>query len=70
MFRFQAEYLTAVREVIAPTMRHAMIDGAYDKMIVRLGGGTMPLRLLSPYEGSPEETYNECRLILDSGWLG
>ncbi len=51
-------------------MRHAMIDGAYDKMIVRLGGGDMPLRLLSSCDGSPEETYNECRLILDSGWLG
>mgnify|MGYP001180007488 CR=1 FL=1 len=33
------------------------MDGAYDKMIVRASGADMPLRLLSPYEGFDEETF-------------
>ncbi len=72
LFRFQAEYLAAVHEIIAPMMKRTMIDGAYDKMLVRLGGGTMPLRLLSPYEGFEEQTYIECKKILEEkyrSWL-
>jgi dihydrodipicolinate synthase/N-acetylneuraminate lyase len=68
----QVEYLEAVEEIIAPMRRQALIDGAYDKMLVRLGGGRMPLRLLSPYESFSEETYAECKRILDrkySSWL-
>lgn len=45
--------------------RQELIDGAYDKLLVRLGGLPMPLRLLSPYEGFSEEVYQECRKILD-----
>ena len=34
------------------------IDGAYDKIWIRLSGlETMPLRLLSPYEGFTEAQY-------------
>ena len=35
--------------------------GAYDKLIARLGGVDMPLRLLSPYEGFTEEQVDVCR---------
>ncbi len=41
------------------------MDGAYDKMWVRLGGVPMPLRLLSPYESFPEDVLDQCRQILD-----
>ena len=41
------------------------IDGAFDKMIVRLGGlEEMPIRLLSPYQGFSEGQYLECERIL------
>ena len=64
LFRFHKEYLAVVRDVAAPARKHVRIDGAYDKLWVRLGGLPMPLRLLSPYESLPEETYDECRRIL------
>ena len=64
LFRFHKKYLTVVRDVSAPVLKYARIDGAYDKLWVRLGGLPMPLRLLSPYESLPEELYDECRRIL------
>ena len=50
-----------------------LIDGAYDKMLVRLGGLDMPLRLLSPYQGFSDDVFEECRRILHEkypDWLG
>ena len=73
LFRMQKEYLSMVDEILAPMFRKQLIDGAYDKMLVRLGGLPMPLRLLSPYESLTEEIYEECSRILHekySGWLG
>ncbi|MGJ5814543.1 dihydrodipicolinate synthase family protein [Paludibaculum fermentans] len=64
LFTFQSEYLRAVEEVIAPMRRQNLIDGAYDKAIVRLAGIAMPLRLLSPYETFSEEVFEECQAIL------
>jgi len=55
-----------VEEVIEPMRRREMIDGAYDKMLVRLSGIPMPLRLLSPYENFPESIFEECNSILQS----
>ena len=72
LFAHQAGYLRAVEEVIAPLRRHTLIDGAYDKALVRLAGIPMPLRLLSPYEGFSAETFDECKRILDqkyADWL-
>ena len=41
------------------------IDGAYDKVIVRLGGfEQMPLRLLSPYHYFTEEAFQVSKRIL------
>ena len=52
-------------EVLSPVRDTDHIDGAYDKMIVRLGGlEEMPLRLLSPYQGFTEGQYQACRRIL------
>jgi dihydrodipicolinate synthase/N-acetylneuraminate lyase len=64
LFQFQKEYLEMVEAVIAPMRRTPLMDGAYDKVIMRLGGVEMPLRLLSPYESFSEEVYEECRAIL------
>lgn len=65
LFTLQRDYLTAVWTIIAPMMRQRRMDGAYDKVLVRLGGFPMPLGLLSPYEAVPEEIYLECRQILE-----
>ena len=41
------------------------VDGAYDKLVVNLGGTVdMPLRLLSPYQGFSENELAQCRQIL------
>jgi hypothetical protein len=42
-------------------LREPLMDGAYDKALVRLGGLPMPLRLLSPYEGVREDVFLECQ---------
>jgi dihydrodipicolinate synthase/N-acetylneuraminate lyase len=49
------------------------MDGAYDKMLVKLGMlPDFPLRLLSPYEGFGDEDYVACRRLLErdyADWL-
>ncbi len=51
----------------------AKIDGAFDKLWLRLGGfEQMPLRLLSPYAGFTEAQYQACRQLLErkyADWL-
>ena len=48
-----------------PVRGESRIDGAYDKMVVRLGGlEAMPLRLLSPYQSFSEDQYQACKQIL------
>jgi dihydrodipicolinate synthase/N-acetylneuraminate lyase len=52
-------------DLFGPLRGEARIDGAYDKMLVRLGGfEDMPLRLLSPYKGFTEEQYQACKRVL------
>jgi dihydrodipicolinate synthase/N-acetylneuraminate lyase len=64
LFQSQKEYLSDVYEIITPLLREPLMDGAYDKALLRLGGFPMPLRLLSPYEGVREEVFRECETIL------
>ena len=64
LFRLQAEYLAVTADIMSPLSGASHMDGAYDKMWVRLGGVPMPLRLLSPYESFSEEEYEQCRRIL------
>jgi dihydrodipicolinate synthase/N-acetylneuraminate lyase len=56
----------------APVSRPHM-DGAYDKMLVKLGMlPDFPLRLLSPYLGYTHEDYERCRALLETrfpDWL-
>lgn len=65
LFQVHKEYMSAVYDVIGPMLREPLIDGAYDKALLRLGGFPMPLRLLSPYVTVSEETYLECRRLFD-----
>ena len=72
LFPMLRDYLNVVEDFLAPTAYKELIDGAYDKMIVRLSGLDFPLRLLSPYEWFPEEVFDACRKILEekhADWL-
>lgn len=64
LFRLQAEYMAAIAEILLPVQGTNLMDGAYDKMWVRLGGVPMPLGLLSPYESFTNEVLEKCRQIL------
>lgn len=64
LLAMQRDYLSMAAELQEPTRMHALMDGAYDKMWVKLAGLDMPLRLLSPYESFPPEVFEQCRRIL------
>lgn len=65
VFALQKEYHDMMYDVLGPALAAARIDGAYDKMLVRLGGlDEMPLRLLSPYQGFTEAEYQACKRVL------
>ena len=63
---FRAQYATMVEDLLLSLGGGvSRIDGAYDKMIVRLGGfEQMPLRLLSPYHYFTEEDFQTSKRIL------
>ena len=45
------------------------MDGAYDKMLVKLGMiPEFPLRLLSPYQSFDEDDYRAMKAVLDANW--
>lgn len=65
LFTLQKEFYDMMQDVLGPVLAQDRIDGAYDKMLVRLGGfDEMPLRLLSPYEWFTEEQYQACKQAL------
>lgn len=65
MFALQKEFHDMLVDVLGPLLAAGRIDGAYDKLLVRLGGlEAMPLRLLSPYQGFSEEEYQVCKQTL------
>jgi dihydrodipicolinate synthase/N-acetylneuraminate lyase len=73
LFPMQAEYIRVMDTFLKPTAGRECIDGAYDKMIVRASGIDMPLRLLSPYIGFDEETFEACVRTLRErypDWIG
>lgn len=54
-------------DVYGPLLALDRIDGAYDKMTVRLAGlDEMPLRLLSPYQCFSEEQYLACKHVFET----
>lgn len=65
LFALQKEFYDMFKAIIGPLAREERIDGAYDKLLKRLGGlESMPLRLLSPYRGLSEEQYRSARSVL------
>jgi dihydrodipicolinate synthase/N-acetylneuraminate lyase len=62
LFELQRGFQDLVTDVFDPLPPGERIDGAYDKMIQRMGGlEEMPLRLLSPYQCYTEEQYQACK---------
>jgi dihydrodipicolinate synthase/N-acetylneuraminate lyase len=72
LFEMQREYLNVFEAILAPMRGTVLMDGAYDKVLSRLGGGEIPLRLLSPYESFTEEVYEECLAAYrrHQAWIG
>lgn len=67
MFELQKTFHDLLMDVLGPRLSQGRIDGAYDKLLKRLGGlEEMPLRLLSPYQGFSEEEYQESKRIFDA----
>ncbi|MDJ0754190.1 MAG: dihydrodipicolinate synthase family protein [Ardenticatenaceae bacterium] len=51
-------------DLFGPLRSEKRMDGAYDKILVRLGGlEEMPLRLLSPYKGFTEAQYESVKRV-------
>jgi dihydrodipicolinate synthase/N-acetylneuraminate lyase len=64
MLTLQHGFANLLADVFGPLLAQGRIDGAYDKLIVRLGGlAEMPLRLLSPYQGFDEQEYQAARRV-------
>lgn len=65
MFR---EHMEFIEDFIKATAGKDLIDGAYDKMLVRLGGMDFPPRLLSPYEWFSEDVFHSCQKVIREKW--
>jgi dihydrodipicolinate synthase/N-acetylneuraminate lyase len=65
LFRLSHEFYRLSLDLFGSLRSDTRIDGAYDKLIAKLGGlEEMPLRLLSPYSGFTEAEYRMCFTIL------
>ncbi len=60
----QADLAAMTAELRALVEPRAHMDGAFDKMYARLHQPGFPLRLLPPYRGVPEETFESFRDLL------
>ena len=73
LMRLQHAFQAMGTELWAQPAPGPHMDGAYDKMLVKLGMlPEFPLRLLSPYQGFTEDDYRACRRLLDekyADWL-
>lgn len=73
LFELQTDFQRLGTELWAQVRPGPHMDGAYDKMLVKLGMlPEFPLRLLSPYQGFGDEDYQACRRLLDTryaAWL-
>ncbi len=69
LFNLQKGFHDLGTQLFGPLRDEGRIDGAYDKILVRLGGfEEMPLRLLSPYKGFSEEQYQQCKQIFQENF--
>ena len=73
-FRIAQEFMDVWTEAFSPTdYRTDPIDPVWDKMLAKLAGLDIPLRLLSPYRCYPDEVYEQVKRILIEKypeWLG
>ncbi len=73
LMRLQHAFQAMGTELWAQPAPGPHMDGAYDKMLVKLGMlPDFPLRLLSPYQGFTEDDYQACRRLLEekyADWL-
>ena len=73
MLALQRGFHDMLMDLFGALAGDSKIDGAYDKLWVRLGGfEEMPLRLLSPYQGFSETRFQACRQLLElkyADWL-
>jgi dihydrodipicolinate synthase/N-acetylneuraminate lyase len=73
LYRLQHAFHAMSTELWAQVRPGAHMDGAYDKMLVKLGMlPEFPLRLLSPYRSFDDEDYLACRRLLEDrypDWL-
>jgi hypothetical protein len=72
LFCLQRELSDVDAAILAPAMGAPLMDGAWDKLRVRLGLlPDFPLRLLSPYATFPDAVYEACRVEASrySDWL-
>jgi len=67
LFTLQHEFQVMQSALWAAPMSSVHMDGAYDKMLVKLGMlPDFPLRLLSPYESYTQADYEACLALLRS----
>jgi dihydrodipicolinate synthase/N-acetylneuraminate lyase len=64
LFQLQHGFHQLITDLFGSLWDQQRIAGAYDKIIVRLGGlEELPLRMLSPYQCFTEEQYQACKRI-------
>jgi dihydrodipicolinate synthase/N-acetylneuraminate lyase len=63
LFALAQRYQEMTEAVLAPTGGRDLTDGAYDKIVARLAGHDVPMRLLSPYEAFSEEVCGQCARV-------
>lgn len=67
--RMQAEIVALSADLWATPAPGPHMDGAYDKLLLRIGVMPgFPLRLLSPYLGFTEDDAARCRALMEARW--
>ena len=67
LFELQTEFQRLNTDLWKHVRTGPHMDGAYDKMLVKLGLlADFPLRLLSPYQSFDDDDYRACRQALES----
>jgi dihydrodipicolinate synthase/N-acetylneuraminate lyase len=71
LFELQHEFHAMETKLWAAVSSDIHMDGAYDKMLVKLGLlENFPLRLLSPYQGFGDRDYMACGRVLEKEFPG
>ena len=71
LFALQKGFHDLLLDLVGSRLGQGYIDGAFDKLWVRLGGlEEFPLRLLSPYQGFDEAYYQACKRVFLEKYKG